>query len=155
MRSKYSPNHLKSPLLHSYFTQSSIFPVIILNRNIKFSPRLHEQTVPLMRIKWCGSSGRQPDRLSTPFPSISLALPVFGPHAQGGCFGGQQLWGPLGPHCCAGRQRRHSGAQWSPFQLYHSMWGGLLVREQDLSWRSVCGSVFRTPGPTGSQEVPR
>lgn len=60
MRSKYSPNHLKSPLLHSYFSQS-IFPILILHRNIKFSPQLHQQTVPLMRSKQGGSSGSNQD----------------------------------------------------------------------------------------------
>lgn len=149
MRCKYSPNHLKSPLLHSYFTQS-IFPVIILNRNIKFSPQLHQQTVSLIRIKRTGSSVRQTGHQRTPFPSIGLALLMFGPPV----FGAGRIRDPRGPRCCAGRRGRASGAQWSPLQFYYSVRRGLLVGEQNLSRKWVCGSVFSAPGTPGSQGMP-
>lgn len=143
MRSNCSPNHLKSPLLHSYVTGS--FP-----RN--YPERQHDavssraSTVSLC-LSGLAALGGQQGVWSPALPSIGLALPVLSPHIQGGCLG---CWrGPRGAGCWAGGRGRPRGTQWSPLQLYHPGWGGLLVAQQNLGWRGGCGPIFRTPGPMG------
>lgn len=95
-----------------------------------------------MRWKLRGQTGC-PEAL---FPSIRLPLPILSPQVQGAGGVGGRLRGPHGPRRGAGGRGRPGGTQGSPLQFYHSGRGGLLVGEQNLSWRWVPSSVLSTRG---------
>lgn len=138
-------------LLHSHIMEFT-FPVIILNIHMSF-PFCRQEQSSLAEISALEAAGQTGSFQST--LSIRLVFPGLSPHTRRDGSLCRRLLGEASLASCWGGGQGRPHTQWSPPQLDHAVGRRLLLREEHLAWRGLCGLVLSTLGMRGSGSMPR